>query len=89
LYLKNDPYESSDAVFGVKDTLVVQLSRVTDEAMAQQYGVAVGCGLLQYDFVLVTKEQAMSLRHKNAVAAMLAQGKSMRFVNGLPIPDVD
>ncbi|KAL7911026.1 aromatic compound dioxygenase [Trichoderma velutinum] len=89
LYLKNNPYETSDAVFGVKDTLVVELGQVTDEAMAQQYGVSVGCALLRYDFVLVTKKQAMDLRHSNAAAAMLVQGRRVQFVNGLPVPDVD
>jgi len=89
LYLKNDPYESSDAVFGVKNTLVVNLKKVEDSELAQKHGVDVGCALMEYDFTLVTEEAAMELRHKNASDAMLAQGKKMQFVDGLPIPDVD
>lgn len=89
MYLRGDPYESSDAVFGVKDSLVVDLTKVTDEATAQKYGVEVGCRLLKYDFVLVTKEETMALREKNAREAMLAQGRNMLFVDGLPVPDVD
>jgi hypothetical protein len=76
-------------VFGVKNTLVVELKRVTDEKLAQHYGVEVGCALMEYDFVLVTKEEALDLRFKNAAAAMLAQGKKMQFIGGLPVPDVD
>jgi len=87
--LKNDPYESSDAVFGVKNTLVVNLKKVEDSELAQKHGVDVGCALMEYDFTLVTEEAAMELRHKNASDAMLAQGKKMQFVDGLPIPDVD
>jgi hypothetical protein len=89
LYLKNDPYETSDAVFGVKNTLVVELGRVTDEIVAKQYGVKVGCALMEYDFVLVTKDEALNLRYENAVAAMLSQGRKMEYINGLPVPEVD
>ncbi|CAH0047001.1 unnamed protein product [Clonostachys solani] len=89
LYLKNDPYETSDAVFGVKNTLVVELGRVEDEAIASKYGVKVGSALMTYDFVLVTKEEALNLRYKNAAAAMKAQGKKMDYLNGLPVPEVD
>ncbi|PMD46962.1 aromatic compound dioxygenase [Hyaloscypha variabilis F] len=89
LYLKDDPYESSDAVFGVKNTLVVNLKKVENSDLAQRYGVDVGCALMEYDFALVTEEAVMELRHKNASEAMVAQGKNMQFVDGLPIPDVD
>ncbi|CAH0036564.1 unnamed protein product [Clonostachys rhizophaga] len=89
LYLKNDPYETSDAVFGVKNTLVVELGRVEDEAIASKYGVKVGSALMKYDFVLVTKEEALNLRYQNAAAAMKAQGKKMDYLNGLPVPEVD
>lgn len=89
LYLKNDPYENSDAVFGVKNTLVVSTTKVTDAKLAQKHGVEVGCALLEYNFVLVTEEVAMQLRHKNASEAMMAQGKEMVFIDGLPVPAVD
>jgi hypothetical protein len=89
LYLKGDPYENSDAVFGVKNTLVVSPTSVTDATVEQKYGVEAGCALLEYNFVLVTKDTAMELRYKNASEAMLAQGKKMVFIDGLPVPDVD
>ncbi|KAJ4856783.1 dioxygenase domain-containing protein [Trichoderma breve] len=89
LYLKNDPYETSDAVFGVKRTLVVELKTVQDKETAEQYGVDVGCALLKYEFVLVTKQEAIDLRYQNAEAAMKAQGKQMQYINGLPVPDID
>lgn len=89
LYLKNDPYESSDAVFGVKKTLVVDLSKVTEVSTAEKYSVELGCALMEYDFVLVTEEAAMELRQKKATEAMQAQGRKVQFIDGLPIPDLD
>ena len=57
--------------------------------MAKKYGVALGCSLLTYDFVLVSDSQARELREKKAMEAMAAQGRRMRLVEGLPVPDVD
>jgi protocatechuate 3,4-dioxygenase beta subunit len=89
LYLKDDPYESSDAVFGVKESLVVGMQEVTDEAMATKYGVQVGTKLFIYDFVLVSDKEAAELREKKAREAMEMHGRKMKFFNGLPVPDVD
>lgn len=89
LYLKGDPYENTDAVFGVKNTLVVALDKVVDKEMAQKYGVDIGCALMTYDFVMVTEEAAMDLRKSNAEQAMRSQGRKMRFLDGLPIPELD
>ncbi|KAF2650007.1 putative hydroxyquinol 1,2-dioxygenase [Lophiostoma macrostomum CBS 122681] len=61
LYPRGDPYETSDPVFGVKESLIVDLSLV-DEAVADKYGVKVGMKLLTYDFVLASDEQAAELR---------------------------
>lgn len=62
LYLRGDPYETSDAVFGVKESLVVDLGEV-DETTAQHYpGTYKGMRLLKYDFVLITKEKAERMR---------------------------
>jgi uncharacterized protein (DUF2237 family) len=68
---------------------VVSLAKVEDEAMATKYGVRVGCALMTYDFVMVTKEEALDLRHANAKAAMEAQGMKMEYIDGLPVPEVD
>lgn len=89
IYLRNDPYETSDAVFGVKDSLLVDVKEVTNLEMAKRYDVEIGCKLLTYDFVLVTDAEAEDLRVKKAMAAMVAQGKKMKMYKGLPIPDVD
>lgn len=48
LYLRNDPYETSDAVFGVKDSLVVDLGKAGPE-YAKKYGVSEDHALLTYD----------------------------------------
>ncbi|KAL4939315.1 hypothetical protein BDV06DRAFT_231103 [Aspergillus oleicola] len=86
LYPRGDPYETSDPVFGVKESLVVDLSEVTDESMAKKYGVAIGTKFLKHDFVLLTEKQARELRRKNAVEAMERQGRKVVFVDDLPIP---
>lgn len=88
LYLRGDPYETSDAVFGVKESLIVDLKTVTPE-QAKEYGVAEGCRLLTYDFVLVSDEEARSLREKEAMTAMEKLGLRMKLLDGLPVPDVD
>lgn len=89
MYIRGSPYETSDAVFGVKDSLIVALDTVSPE-QAQQYGVQAGCKLLKYDFVLVTDEETKQLRHEEAVKAMKSLGREgMMIVNGLPVPEVD
>ncbi|SPJ80745.1 probable hydroxyquinol-1,2-dioxygenase [Fusarium torulosum] len=89
LYLKDDPYESTDAVFGVKDSLIVKLQKVTNEDMAKKYGVELGSALLTYDFVLVTDTAAAKLRREKAEEAMAGLGRRFRFIDDLPVPDVD
>ncbi|CEI70651.1 hypothetical protein FVEN_g862 [Fusarium venenatum] len=89
LYLKDDPYESTDAVFGVKDSLIVPIQKVTDEEMAKKYDVKVGSALMTYDFVLVTDTAAAKLRRKKAEEAMAGLGRNFKFIDDLPVPDVD
>ncbi|CAI6340325.1 unnamed protein product [Periconia digitata] len=89
LYLRGDPYESSDAVFGVKESLVVDLGTVTPE-QAKQYGVKEGAKLLEYDFVLVTDDETRKLRDERALEAMKRLGREhMAIKGGLLVPDVD
>jgi protocatechuate 3,4-dioxygenase beta subunit len=88
LYPRGDPYETSDPVFGVKDSLIVDLGEVDDELSAK-YNVAVGTKMLKYDFVLVSEQTARELREAKAKAALLDLGLNMNIVNGLPVPDVD
>jgi hypothetical protein len=89
LYVRGSDYETSDAVFGVKESLIVSLDTVTAE-QAKEYDVKEGSKLLKYDFVLVTDEETKQLRHDEAVKAMKMLGRDgMMIVNGLPVPEVD
>ena len=88
LYIRGDPYETSDAVFGVKESLIVDLRNV-DEATAKRYGVKEGSALLMYDFVLVTEAETSNLRDQNSAAALQRLGKKVKLLQGLPVPDVD
>lgn len=88
LYLRGDPYETSDAVFGVKKSLVVDLGKV-DKATAEKYGVDEGIALLTHDFVLVTEEESRKLREENSRKALEKLGRRIKIVQGLPVPDVD
>ena len=58
LYAKGDPFETSDAVFGVKSSLIVDVKTVETEAMAKQYGVTKGDWLIDWDFVCRLGERA-------------------------------
>ena len=75
-------------MFGVKDSLLIDLGTVSAE-QAKQYDVKEGSKLITYNFVLVTEDESSKLREKNAMAAMEAQGRKMKFWNGLPIPEQD
>ena len=89
MYLKDDPYESTDAVFGVKDSLIVDVQRVEDKDQAKQFGVELGTALIKYNFVLVTEKAVADLRREESERALTAHGQSLRFIDGLPVPDVD
>jgi len=89
LYIRGDPYETTDAVFGVKDSLIVDIVTVTDENMAKEYGVDVGHKFLTYDFVLVSEEESRKLREQQAKEALEKLGRRVKIVEGLPVPDLD
>jgi protocatechuate 3,4-dioxygenase beta subunit len=88
LYRRGDPYETSDAVFGVKNSLVVDIGHTSPE-QEKLYGVEKDTRLMSYDFVLVPSEDAAKLKEQKAREAMAAQGRKMMFIHGLPVPDVD
>ncbi|KAF2148486.1 cathecol 1,2-dioxygenase [Myriangium duriaei CBS 260.36] len=88
LFPRGDPYEGSDAVFGVKESLVIDLLTV-DKELRDEYGIEEGSKLIRHDFVLVTESDTSKLRNERAMSAMRAQGKRMKMYNGLPVPDVD
>ncbi|KAF3350931.1 hypothetical protein VdG2_00438 [Verticillium dahliae VDG2] len=89
LFIRGDPYESSDAVFGVKKSLVVSLDKV-DEVTSSEFQVQEGTWLLRYDFVLVSEEETLALRDHNAVAALRDLGLThLKLVDHLPVPELD
>ncbi|KAH6668214.1 Intradiol ring-cleavage dioxygenase [Halenospora varia] len=88
LYMRNDPYETSDAVFGVKQSLIVDFTTVNAET-AKKYGVKEGLKLLTHDFVLVGEKETEKLRDENALAALKKLGRKVKLIDHLPVPDVD
>jgi catechol 1,2-dioxygenase len=52
LFVRGDPYLESDAVFGTKDSLVVDFEQHDSAAEAASYGVTTPFYLVRYDFVL-------------------------------------
>ena len=88
LYLRDDPYETSDAVFGVKDSLTVDIGKASPE-IAQKYNVPEGHALLTYDFVLVSEADTAELRAKNSQIALDKLGRKVKIISGLPVPDLD
>lgn len=88
LYIKGDPYEASDAVFGVKDDLIVEVGKV-DQATAEKYGVKESSALITWDFVLVSDKEADELRDQKSIEALKKLGRHVKIVDGLPVPDVD
>jgi len=86
--MRGDDYETSDAVFGVKKSLIVDIDEVKAD-MAKKYGVKEGMLLLKHDFVLVTKEESEKLRDQNAMEALQKLGLKLKLVDHLPVPDLD
>lgn len=52
LFDRNDGYIASDVVFGVKESLVVDFTRIGDPDLARRFGMSPDDWLLEYDFVL-------------------------------------
>ncbi|KAL7822768.1 aromatic compound dioxygenase [Trichoderma gracile] len=88
LFIRGDKYETSDVVFGVKQSLVVDLDRV-DKETAAEYGVPEGTLLLRHTFVLASARETEELRDKNAMEAMGRLGLKTKLVDHLPVPDLD
>jgi hypothetical protein len=76
-------------VFGVKDSLVVSVEKVKDEEQAKAYNVEIGSALISYDFVLVTDKAAAELRRQKAEEAMAGLSGKFKFIDDLPVLDVD
>ncbi len=61
LYLRNDPFESCDAVFAVKSSLLIDIGTVTRD-QAAKYGALEGSALIYFDFVLSTVREIEDLK---------------------------
>ena len=84
LYLRGDPYETSDAVFGVKESLVVDLHSIDDfPGLAEKHGVPPGTKVLKHDFVLNTAGEARATREREAQREADRQGGKLKVVDGL------
>lgn len=65
LYTRGDPYLGSDAVFGVRSSLIVDLEHVDDEALTRARGfeqTGKGHAYLRQDFVLARPEEGRRIR---------------------------
>lgn len=75
LYPRGDKYETSDPVFGVKESLIVDLGTV-DREISKAYNVPEGMKLLTYKFVLASDSEAAALRNEAAIKAAKEAGLS-------------
>ena len=73
LYSRGDPYESSDAVFGVKKSLLCDYEPAGAET-ARRYGVDGGTPTLRWDFVLVSETESRELRAARSRQALARLG---------------
>lgn len=53
LFCDDDPHLDSDAVFALKDELIVRFEKSSDVNMAEQFGLPEAFRILDFDFVLV------------------------------------
>lgn len=67
LYPKGDKYITSDAVFGVKTSLMCDLIEIKDEERSKQLGFALGAPFweIKRDFILQTVEEAQAQKQKS------------------------
>lgn len=79
--MRNDPYETSDAVFGVKQSLIVDFSKA-DKETAEKYGVKEGSKVLKHDFVLVSAKETEKLRDQNALKASFGSTREKGQASG-------
>jgi hypothetical protein len=75
-------------VFGVKQSLIVDIGKVSDfEGYAEKFGVPKNTRLLQYDFVLVTEQETSDLRDLESLKAAKALGLNVKLENGALVLD--
>jgi len=67
LFPEGDKYLTSDAVFGVKKSLIVSLDEIHDEEQARQRGFVKGSKFkyLKFDFVMLSNEEKRTAREQH------------------------
>ena len=83
LFVTGDQYLDSDAVFGVKESLVVDCERVESREEAAKYQVEAPFYRMHYDFVL-KPAQRMTRRHDVATARQLPADVYPETLSRLP-----
>jgi hypothetical protein len=74
-------------VFGVKESLIVELGKVGDiPGLAEKHGVSPETKLLKHDFVHLTDEESHQLRTEEAWKAARKQGDHLKVVDGRLVP---
>ncbi|KAG2732199.1 hypothetical protein G9P44_004616 [Scheffersomyces stipitis] len=84
LYHRGDPYETSDAVFGVKTPLLFELDRIGKDR-AEKYGMKQDDWLLQWHFKIITAAESKKLVEEKNTEAL--KEVNVRFTineDGLP-----
>lgn len=85
LYLRGDKYEFSDAVFGVKSDLVFDLEPLGAERAAQ-HGMNAEDWYLNWDFRIITEQEATDLVTSKNVEALKKSGENLVLnQDGLPV----
>lgn len=90
LYHKGDPYEYSDAVFGVKTPLLFALDKLGDEK-AKKYGMKADDWYLKWHFKIITEKQAKDLLVQKSKEDLEKIGRGEYVINddGLPVAALD
>jgi hydroxyquinol 1,2-dioxygenase len=68
LFTRGDPYLSSDAVFGVKESLIVDFTESSSAAEAEKFGMQPPIFRAHYDFVLKPARSAAPAQHEARAA---------------------
>jgi catechol 1,2-dioxygenase len=61
LFVEGDPYLASDAVFGVKETLIAPFTKCDDPGQAADLQIGTPFYLLEWDFVLARTGDACKI----------------------------
>ncbi|PVH70177.1 aromatic compound dioxygenase [Cadophora sp. DSE1049] len=90
LYIVPDEYITSDAVFKVKDSLIVEIVPAT-KAQAKTYRVEEGYLVIEWSFVLVSENKTEVLRDEKAIEAIakLFPRKKVKLLDHLLVSDPD